>query len=293
MFKQINSYFTSKTAQQQHPKTHISANFRCQTTMNNNSAGSFTPETLAYLKQLTQEKKSKDINANKKINYTYILVTLVSGYLLYTKSASRSNHVVKFIICNIYPLLLVYSQVFGGNYNLAKLNRLVILVSIVANLVTFIWHSFYFWAFCLVLFLLIGLYNILKIVTNLKKNGLVPGMASNQNAYSHLQENNKPKAPSLMDSFAQTYDPLQKMKQQQNHEAAKRKAQSENVMYKSTNGMKLPENMSKGMKAALKIKDENGNDVADDEPLSKRQQKIKKKFEKMQRMNGNKGGVRS
>lgn len=93
-----------------------------------------------------------------------------------------------------------------------------------------------------------------------------------------------------MDSFS---SPLQQMKQQENQEKAKRSLRNdENVVYKSSNGMKIPQNMSKGMKAALKMKDQNGNDIQNDEPLSKRQMKLKKKFEKMQKMNSNQGGVR-
>lgn len=95
-----------------------------------------------------------------------------------------------------------------------------------------------------------------------------------------------------MDSFSQTYNPLGKMKEQQQTADTRKANPNDKVVYKSTNGMKLPDNMSKGMRAALNIKDENGNKLDDDEPLSKRQLKMKKKFEKMQKMNGNKGGVR-
>lgn len=121
-------------------------------------------------------------------------------------------------------------------------------------------------------------------------------MGSSSNAYSHLQQNVSANKPTLMDSFSQTMNPLGKMKQQQQQQqqaAGARKANpNDKVVYKSTNGMKLPDNMSKGMKAALNIQDDNGNKLDDDEPLSKRQLKMKKKFEKMQKMNGNKGGVR-
>ena len=254
--------------------------------------GNFSPETLAYLKQITQEKKSKDIQSSRKINYAYLVTTLVSGYLLYTKSVTRNNHLIKYIICNIYPLIIVQSQILGGNYNFAKINKFVVFLSMIANVITFIWKNFYLWAFCLGMFLLIGLYNVIKIVTNIKKNGIIPGMNPNtNNAYSHLQQNSSSNTPSLMDSFSQTYDPLQKIKQQQQQQqpktSGKRKINPDDkVVYKSTNGMKLPDHMSKGMKAALKIKDQNGNELENDEPLSKRQMKLKKKFEKMQRMNG-------
>lgn len=93
-----------------------------------------------------------------------------------------------------------------------------------------------------------------------------------------------------MDSFA---NPLQKIQQQENQEKAKRSLRNDDsIVYKSSNGMKIPDNMSKGMKAALKMKDQNGNEIKSDEPLSKRQMKLKKKFEKMQKMNSNQNGVR-
>ncbi|XBW38242.1 hypothetical protein QEN19_003831 [Hanseniaspora menglaensis] len=257
----------------------------------------FSPETLAHLKQLTQEKKSRDVQSSKKINFAYLLVTAISGYLLYAKSSSKNNHIIKFVICNLYPLIIVQSQIFGGNYNLAKTNKIVVFLSLIANVITFIWQNFYFWAGCLVIFLLIGIFNIIQIVRNIKNKGIIPGMSSNPasiNAYSHLTNNNQTNAPSLMDSFSQTVNPLQKIQQQTQQAKAKKSInEGDQVVYKSTNGMKIPENMSKGMRAALNMKDENGNSIDDDEPLSKRQLKLKKKFEKMQKMNSNKGGSRS
>lgn len=243
------------------------------------------PETLQYLKQLTQQKRVEDLKAIKKIDFTYIIISLLSCYLLYQKSATKNNHLTKFILCNLYPLFVVKNQLAGKSNYLTRMYRLTIFLSIVSNLVTFIWGNFYTWATFIILFLVYGLFSVVKNLLNFKNN--LP--LGNNNSYSHL---NQPKQnqPTLMDSFA---NPLQKIQQQENQEKAKRSLRNDDsIVYKSSNGMKIPDNMSKGMKAALKMKDQNGNEIKSDEPLSKRQMKLKKKFEKMQKMNSNQNGVR-
>lgn len=244
-----------------------------------------TPEALQYLKQLTVQKKQDDLKAIKKIDYTYIVLSALSCYFLYQKSRTKNNHLTKFILCNLYPLFVVKNQLSGKSNYLTRIYRLTIFLSLVSNVVAYIWGNFYTWAVFISLGLVYGLFSIVKNLLNFKNN--LP--LGNNNSYSHL---NAPKQsqPTLMDSFA---SPLQKITQQENQEKAKRSLRNDDsIVYKSSNGMKIPDNMSKGMKAALKMKDQNGNEIQSDEPLSKRQMKLKKKFEKMQKMNSNQGGVR-
>ncbi|CAI8508549.1 unnamed protein product [Hanseniaspora opuntiae] len=242
-----------------------------------------TPEALQYLKELTAQKKKDDLKAVIKIDFSYIILSIISCYLLYRRSATKGNHLTKFFICNIYTMFVVKNQMSANPKYLTRIYRLTTFLSLIANMVTYIWGNFYTWATLIALYLAYGFFSIIKNLLNFKNN-LPLGKS-----YDHL---NQPKQaqPTLMDSFS---SPLQQMKQQENQEKAKRSLRNdENVVYKSSNGMKIPQNMSKGMKAALKMKDQNGNDIQNDEPLSKRQMKLKKKFEKMQKMNSNQGGVR-